>query len=175
MVEQPALSISARGVSSPTKTQEVCWVRAAARARRTPSGEPTKHPIDGDDSTATSGVFAPIRSPCFIPRPSPTTSGIRFASDSLLEEDGFEPSVPGDKPCSGTFDFFSRTRARARARLKKLSRYKANDQRVSFTAKEAAAVTKRVTASVSTACGRRSVGMAKVEQNACSAYGETAK
>jgi hypothetical protein len=53
--------------------------------------------------------------------------------------------------------------------------YKANDQRVSFTAKEAAAEAKRVTASVSTACGRRSVGMAKVEQNACSAYGETAK
>jgi CspA family cold shock protein len=53
--------------------------------------------------------------------------------------------------------------------------YKANDQRVSFTAKEAAAVANRVTASVSTACGRRSVGMAKVEQNACSAYGETAK
>ena len=42
----------------------------------------------------TPGVFAPIRSPCFIARPSPTTSGIRFASDSLLEEDGFEPSVP---------------------------------------------------------------------------------
>ena len=33
----------------------------------------------------TPGVFAPIRSPCFIARPSPTTSGIRFASDSLLE------------------------------------------------------------------------------------------
>src|ERR1700730_7556404 len=45
----------------------------------------------------TPGVFAPIRSPCFIARPSPTTSGIRFASDSLLEEAGFELSVPPER------------------------------------------------------------------------------
>ena len=50
----------------------------------------------------------------------------------------------------------------------------ANSQRVSFTTKAAAAAATRITTSVSTTCGRRSVVMAKIEQNACSAYGETA-
>jgi hypothetical protein len=64
----------------------VCWPAALRAGRRVR--------ISAAAPRQTSGVFAPIRSPCFIARPSPTTSGIRFASDSLLEGTGFELPVP---------------------------------------------------------------------------------